>query len=137
MKFTWNEVKRGLTISKPQLDIADAEMVLGNPYRLDLVSFPNGQERDQSFAFVSERLAVLTVVHLPGEQPQIISFRSASRVDREIYHDWLENDFKDFQPASLSRQNCACWRGLCLGRPEPRRTPAGQRQDALWHRQCT
>ena len=90
MKFTWNEVKRGLTISKPQLDIADAEMVLGNPYRLDLVSTRNGQEREQSFAFVFERLAVLTVVHLPGQQPHIISFCPASRVERETYHDWLE-----------------------------------------------
>jgi uncharacterized protein len=60
------------------------------------VSVRNGQEREQSFAFVFERLAVLTVVHLPGERPHIISFRPASRVEREIYHDWLENDFNDF-----------------------------------------
>jgi uncharacterized protein len=96
MKFTWNEAKRALNLSKHQLDFADAAMVLGSPYRLDVVSVRNGQEREQSFAFVFERLAVLTVVHLPGEQPHIISFRPASRVEREIYHDWLENDFNDF-----------------------------------------
>ena len=61
-----------------------------------MVSTRNGQERDQSFAFVFERLSVLTVVHLPGEQPHIISFRPASRAERETYHDWLENDCKDF-----------------------------------------
>ena len=71
-------------------------MVLSNPYRLDVVSLRNGQEREQSFAFVFERLTVLTVVHLPGDRPHIISFRPASRVERETYHDWLENDFNNF-----------------------------------------
>ena len=95
-KFTWNDAKRELNLSKHQLDFADAEMVLGNPYRLDVVSVRNGQEREQSFAFVFERWAVLTVVHIPGEQPHIISFRPASQLEREIYHEWLENDFNDF-----------------------------------------
>lgn len=96
MNYTWNDAKRAINLSKHQLDFADAAMVLGNPYRLDVVSVRNGQEREQSFAFVFERLAVLTVVHLPGERPHIISFHPASRVEREIYHDWLENDFKNF-----------------------------------------
>ena len=47
----------------------------------------------QSFAYVFEQLAVLTVVHLPGEPPHIISFRRASKEEREVYHEWLENDF--------------------------------------------
>lgn len=67
MNFTWNDAKRAINIAKHQLDFADAAMVLGNPYRLDVVSVRNGQEREQSFAFVFERLAVLTVVHLPGQ----------------------------------------------------------------------
>ena len=71
-------------------------MVLSNPYRLDVVSLRNGQEREQSFAFVFERLTVLTVVHLPGDRPHIISFRPASRVERETYRDCLENDFNNF-----------------------------------------
>lgn len=96
LQFTWNDAKRELNLSKHQLDFADAEMVLGNPYRLDVVSVRNGQEREQSFAFVFERLAVLTVVHIPGEQPRIIRFRPASQLEREIYHEWLENDFNDF-----------------------------------------
>ena len=96
MNYTWNDAKRAINLSKHQLDFADAAMVLENPYRLDVVCMRNGQEREQSFAFVFERLAVLTVVHLPGERPHIISFRPASRVEREIYHDWLENDFNNF-----------------------------------------
>ena len=64
MKFFWNDAKRAINLFKHRLDFADAAMVLGNPYRLDVVSVRNGQEREQSFVF--ERLAVLTVVHLPG-----------------------------------------------------------------------
>lgn len=96
MNYTWSDSKRATNLTKHQLDFADAAMVLSNPYRLDVMSVRNGQEREQSFAFVFERLAVLTVVHLPGDRPHIISFRPASRVEREIYHDWLENDFSNF-----------------------------------------
>jgi uncharacterized DUF497 family protein len=62
-RYTWIEIKRAKNLDK------------------------------QSFAFVFERLAALTVVHLPGEQPHIISFRPASRVEREIYHEWFEHEF--------------------------------------------
>ena len=93
----WNSsAKRAINLTKHQLDFADAEMVLGNAYCLDVVSVCNGKEREQYFAFVFKRPAVLTVVHFRGQQPHIISFRPASRVEREIYHDWLENDFNDF-----------------------------------------
>ena len=88
--------QRAVNLSKHQLDFADAALALGNPYRLDVVSVHNGQDREQSFAFVFERLAVLTVVHLPGEEPHGISFRPASQLERETYHDGLENDFNDF-----------------------------------------
>jgi hypothetical protein len=45
------------------------------------------------FAYMFDRLAVLTVVHLPEEQAHIISFRTASKEEREVYHEWLENDY--------------------------------------------
>ncbi len=92
-QFTWNDDKRLKNLSKHQLDFSDAGMVLDNPFRLDVTSVRKGETREQSFAFVFERLAVLTVVHMPGVQPHIISFRPASRNEREIYHEWLENDF--------------------------------------------
>jgi uncharacterized protein len=94
-RYTWKESKRAINLAKHKLDFADAAMVLENPYRLDIPSERNGEVREQSFAFAFERLSVLTVVHLPGAQPHIISFRPASRIEREIYHDWLENDFDD------------------------------------------
>ncbi|MEQ1622902.1 MAG: hypothetical protein ABL919_16010 [Methylococcales bacterium] len=38
---------------------------------------------------------VLTVVYLPGNIPHIISSRRAIRSEREVYPDWLENDYDD------------------------------------------
>lgn len=47
----------------------------------------------QSFAYVYARLKVLTLVHVPGDEAtRIVSFRTASAEEREIYHDWLEKD---------------------------------------------
>lgn len=92
-RYTWNDIKRAKNLAKHQLDFSDAGLVLDSPYRLDVSSVRNDEMRCQSFAFVFERLAVLTVVHLPGERPHIISFRPASRDEREIYHEWLKNDF--------------------------------------------
>ena len=68
-------------------------MVLDSQFRLDVEVVRKDEERTQSFAYVFDRLAVLTVVHLPGEQLHIISFRIASKEEREVYHEWLENDY--------------------------------------------
>lgn len=38
-------------------------------------------------------LAVLSVVHT-GNENRIISFRRASREEREVYHEWLANEFE-------------------------------------------
>jgi len=92
-RFTWNERKRAENLDKHHLDFADAGLVLDSQFRLDVESVRNNEERTQSFAYVFDRLAVLTVVHLAGTQPQIISFRTASEEEREVYHEWLENDY--------------------------------------------
>lgn len=92
-RYVWDEVKRAKNLAKHQLDFLDTGMVLDSDYRLDVPTVRNGEARVQSFAFVVERLSVLTVVHLPSARPHIISFRPASRAEREAYHDWLENDF--------------------------------------------
>lgn len=75
------------------MDFDDAGLVLDSQFRLDVESVRNNEARTQSFAYVFDRLAVLTVVHLPGTQPHIISFRTASEEEREVYHEWLENDY--------------------------------------------
>jgi hypothetical protein len=68
---------------------------LASPFRLDIESKRNDEARIQSFAYVFDVLAVLTVVHLPEKPTRIISFRRASRDEREVYHEWLENDYED------------------------------------------
>lgn len=94
-KYAWKERKRESNLEKHRLDFNDADFVIESPYRLDVESFRNGELRQQSFAYVFEVLTVLTVVYLPGETPHIISFRPANRSEREVYHDWLENDYQD------------------------------------------
>lgn len=92
--FQWDDVKRESNLQKHGLDFLDAVMVLESPYRLDVEAVRRGEVRVQSFAYVFDVLAVLTVVHLTrDESTRIISFRPASDVEREVYHDWLENDF--------------------------------------------
>ena len=92
-RFTWDEQKRATNLDKHHLDFTDAVLVLDSRFRLDMESVRNDEERTQSFAYVFDQLAVLTVVHLPGERLHIISFRTASKEEREIYHEWLENDY--------------------------------------------
>lgn len=92
-RVTWSAQKRAKNLDKHHLDFVDAGLVLDSPFRLDVVSVRNNEDRTQSFAYVFDRLAVLTVVHLPGIQPHVISFRTASKEEREVYHEWLENDY--------------------------------------------
>ena len=78
------------------MDLIDAVAVLDSPYRLDVQSVRNQELRTQSFAYVFDVLAVLSVVHVSRENSmRIISFRPASELERTAYHDWLENDFDD------------------------------------------
>lgn len=94
-RYTWAEAKRQRNIAERGLDFADADLVLHSPYRFDVPS-PRGDEmRVASFAYVFDVLHVLLVVHAPGADHRIISFRAAHLSEREIYHDWLENDFHD------------------------------------------
>jgi hypothetical protein len=92
-RFTWDEIKRTKNLNKHHLDFADAALVLDSQLRLDVVSVRNNEQRTQSFAYVFDRLAVLTLVHLQKDRPHIISFRTASEEERKDYHDWLKNDY--------------------------------------------
>ena len=90
--MNWNEAKRQKNLSKHGLDFANANYVLESPLRLDVEVYRNNEDRIQSFAYVFDYLAVLTVVHT-NNRKRIISFRRASREEREVYHEWLaEND---------------------------------------------
>ena len=96
MHVLWDPEKRQTNLEKHGLDFIDAVAVLDSPYRLDVQSVRNQELRTQSFAYVFDVLAVLSVVHISREnQMRIISFRPASELERTAYHDWLENDFDD------------------------------------------
>ena len=90
----WDEAKRQANLDKHGLDFIDAVMVLESPYRLDVDSVRGGESRLQSFAYVFDVLAVLTVVHVARDDVlRIVSFRPTSEEERNAYHEWLEEDF--------------------------------------------
>lgn len=92
--LVWDEAKRKSNLDKHGLDFIDAPMVLQSPYRLDVESMRGGELRTQSFAYVFDVLAVLTVVHTARDDAlRIVSFRPASDEERSAYHGWLEEDF--------------------------------------------
>jgi len=89
----WDESKRQKNITKHGLDFSNAGSVLESPFRLDIDTMRNNEERTHSFAYVFSYLAVLSVVHT-GNGERIISFRKASREEREVYHEWLAEEFE-------------------------------------------
>jgi len=90
----WDERKRRENLHKHGLDFADAEEVLNSRYRMDVPVVRRGEQRTLSIAYSLGHLAVLVMVHTDrGGTPRIISFRRASRLEREAYYEWLENEF--------------------------------------------
>lgn len=87
----WDESKRQRNLTKHGLDFAAADYVLKSPFRLDVSTVRNNENRTLSFAYVFDYLAVLSVVHT-NNGTRIISFRRASREEREVYHEWLANE---------------------------------------------
>lgn len=88
----WDETKRAANLSKHGLDFADANEVLQSRLRLDVHSERNGQARTLSMSYVLGVLAVLVLVHAQTDVAvRVISFRRASRHERNLYDEWLEN----------------------------------------------
>lgn len=103
MHLVWHEAKRLSNLEKHGLDFIDAVWVLDSPIRLDVTSKRNNEWRVQSFAYVFEVLAVLSLVHLQLEERiRIVSFRRASVEEEAAYHDWLQNNFDDDQGGASS-----------------------------------
>ena len=63
--------------------------MLEDEARFDSPSARHGEPRVRSLAYVYNVLAVLTVVHLPGQITRVVSFRKASTKERTIYYEWL------------------------------------------------
>lgn len=95
MKLIWDEAKRRSNLTKHGLDFSNVNVVLESRYRLDITSPQKGENRVKSYAYVMNRLCVLTVVHLERDGAvRIISFRAASEKESEVYYEWIggEND---------------------------------------------
>ncbi len=92
MQLKWDERKRQSNLLEHGLDFANVAWVLESDIRLDLDSQQHGEPRTQSMAYVFDRLAVLSVVHVPGDVARIVSFRKASTKERIRYHEWLKED---------------------------------------------
>ncbi len=90
----WDEVKRIKNLHKHGLDFADAGEVLESKYRLDIPVIRGDEMRTQSISYVSGVLAVLTVAYTDREGVvRVISYRKASREEREVYYEWLEYEY--------------------------------------------
>jgi uncharacterized DUF497 family protein len=89
----WDEAKREANIEKHGLDFVDAVMVLESPIRFDVEVVRDEEVRIQSFAYVFDVLAVLTVVHTEREDTvRVISFRPASSEEKEVYYEQIAED---------------------------------------------
>lgn len=96
LKLSWDEVKRQENLAKHGVDFADAGEVLESLYRLDISVIRKGEVRVQSISYALGFLAVLTVVHTERKGvTRVISFRRASSEEREVYDDWLENEYEE------------------------------------------
>lgn len=91
-KLSWDETKRQINLRKHGLDFALAGAVLDSRYRLD-IPWSAAQARTLPMSYAMGFLAVLTVVHTARDGScRIISFRRASREEREAYLVWIENE---------------------------------------------
>ena len=95
-RLSWDEAKRQSNLLKHGLDFADAGEVLSSRFRLDIArqSVKDVREvRTLSISYALGFLAVLSVVHTERDgSARVISFRRASRMEREVYDAWLENE---------------------------------------------
>jgi hypothetical protein len=84
--FVWDEAKRRSNLEKHGLDFKEAHHVYDNPDKLTYDSSRSGERRllDLAFAIVNGRLLALIYTER-GDDVRVISFRPASREEREQY----------------------------------------------------
>ena len=86
--LVWDEAKRTSNLEKHGLDFKDAHLVYDNPDKCSYKSSRKGEPRllDLAFAVVRGRLLALIYTER-GDDVRIISFRPASREEREQYEE--------------------------------------------------
>lgn len=84
--LTWDEAKRRGNLLKHGLDFADAELVYDSPDKITLASRRAREPRLVDMAMVEVAGTVLVLVYVErGQDVRVISFRRASRKEREFY----------------------------------------------------
>ena len=95
MIYEWDESKRLANLEKHGLDFEDAKFVYESDFRFDVHVVVNGEPRLMAFAYIFDVLSVLTlVVTQRDRRVRCISYRYAHTEEREVYYEWLANDFK-------------------------------------------
>ena len=84
--FVWDEAKRKSNLKKHGLDFEDAHVVYDNPDKCTYDSHRPGERRlmDLAVAFIQGRVLALIYTER-GDDVRVISFRLASREEREQY----------------------------------------------------
>ena len=92
-RLIWDEAKRQSNLQKHGLDFSDAVEVLGSRFRLDISQQAENELRLLSISYALGVLVVLSGVHTERDgYARVISFRRASRLEREAYDARLENE---------------------------------------------
>ena len=86
--FVWDDAKRKSNLEKHGLDFKDAHVVYDAPDKLTYDSNRLDERRllDLAFAIVKGKLLALIYTER-GNDVRVISFRAASREERERYED--------------------------------------------------
>jgi uncharacterized DUF497 family protein len=117
-KLSWDETKRLINLRKHGLDFALAGVVLDSRYRLDIPVVRGTESLTLSISYAMGFLAVLTVVHTARDASvRVISFRRASREEREAYLVWIENECDEPQRRDHGFEGQRARIPLCVGRP--------------------
>lgn len=85
--FVWDEKKREANLTKHGFDFKDAGLVYDHPAKITFDSPQNAEHRSKDLAFIELLGTVLALVYVErGDHVRIISFRRASRSERNRYH---------------------------------------------------
>lgn len=86
--YEWDESKRRANLEKHNLDFADAYLVYENPLKITLEAVSDTEERSMDIALVQVHDRVLVLVYtLRGKNVRCISYRVASRKERQLYEE--------------------------------------------------
>lgn len=84
--FVWDEAKRKSNLEKHGLDFRDAHLVYNDPEKCTYVARSGGEPRWMDIALAIVHQRVLAMIYTErGDDVRVISFRPASREERERY----------------------------------------------------